>query len=130
MHSPGSRAAVHAQSQPSLSSTVFPFGERRSRPRHGTLQSIEDVVYRALREQARARRAAALPPRARIPEPPPTLVLHSEPESSAPATQVLHSDAVPSRERTPAIERALFAYTAFRLGVCKLSSLLTGKCSA
>lgn len=68
---------------------TLPFGERRSRPRHGTIQLIEDVVYRALREQASARAILAVDA---VPlEAPPTLSFYSDLFEEAAATQVFFS---------------------------------------
>jgi hypothetical protein len=69
-------AGMTAQSQPQTTAAMGAplFLERRSRPRHGTIKLIEDVVYRAMREEAR--RAAPVPHPCI--EPPPTLAFYSE----------------------------------------------------
>jgi len=71
---------VNAQSQESRGSVADAplFLERRSRPRHGTIKLIEDVVYRAMREEARTQALGSIPQL----EPPPTLVLYSQRPSS------------------------------------------------
>jgi len=68
-------SAVSAQSphQSGAVVAVPPFLERRSRPRHGTIKLIEDVVYRAMREEAQRAAQAQAPPV----EPPPTLAFYS-----------------------------------------------------
>lgn len=68
---------------------VMPFGERRGRPRHGTIQLIEDVVYRALREQAKSRPCSA--PAIAPLEAPPTLSFYSEFCDDVAGTQVFFS---------------------------------------
>jgi hypothetical protein len=105
---------VNAQSQESRGSVADAplFLERRSRPRHGTIKLIEDVVYRAMREEARTQALGSVPQF----EPPPTLVLYSQRPSPIFAKIML----LRAMLKAPVMR-------AFPVAACKFFCLVRGK---